>query len=96
MTKKFVNAGYIHAVKCEWCGLAMSCNCWDGNQPDRVGHIVVRCPRCQVSDFLNLLFGAQDLRSVLVSRIQAARDAPKRRSDKRLPQLKLITSGNRR
>ena len=73
MAETFENIGHLHAVKCEWCRLKMSCNCWDGNDPKREGHVLVLCPRCQVSDFLNLLFGAKDLRSILVSKIDEAR-----------------------
>lgn|GEM_PF-6493824 len=95
MAKKLVNVGFLHAVKCEWCGLAMSCNCWDGNQPDREGHILVLCPRCQVTNFLNLLFGAKELRSVLVSRIQEAGGPTRRRTETTRPCLKLIASNDR-
>jgi hypothetical protein len=54
--KKLVNIGKLHRVNCEWCGLKMACNCFQGNQPDG-GHILILCPKCQVTEFLNLLFG---------------------------------------
>jgi hypothetical protein len=68
----------------------MSCNCWDGSQPDRDGHIIVLCPRCQVTDFLNLLFGAKELRSLLVSRIQEAGGPTRCASEPTRPLLKVI------
>lgn len=73
LANEFVNKSFLHAVKCEWCGRKMFCNCWDGNDPNRQGHIVVLCPRCQVTNFLNLLFGEQDLRSVLLARVREAK-----------------------
>jgi hypothetical protein len=90
MAKTFVNIGHVHAVKCEWCGLKMGCNCWDGDRPDREGHILVLCPRCQVTDFLNLLFGAKELRSILRSKIQEAQRGAVRSTGVIRPQLKLI------
>jgi len=90
LAKEFVNKGFLHAVRCEWCGLKMSCNCWDGNHPDREGHILVLCPRCQVTNFLNLLFGAEDLRSVLISKIQQAANATVGRTERVRPHLKVI------
>ncbi len=70
---QFENIGKLHRVHCEWCGLKMACNCFDGNDPKREGHIMVLCPRCQVTDFLNLIFGGTDLRSELISKIEARR-----------------------
>jgi hypothetical protein len=55
-TKKLLNVGKLHRVKCEWCGLKMACNCFQGNDPDG-GRILILCPKCQVTEFLNLLFG---------------------------------------
>ena len=92
--KNFVNQGFLHAVGCEWCGLKMSCNCWDGNHPDREGHILVLCPRCQVTNFLNLLFGAEDLRSVLISKIEQAASVAVGRTERVRPQLKIIRAGD--
>jgi hypothetical protein len=56
---KAPNAGRLHAVKCEWCRLKMACNCMfdDIREDERRGHPLVMCPRCQVTEFLNLLFG---------------------------------------
>lgn len=76
---EFVNLGKLHAVKCEWCGLKLGCNCFDGNDPSREGHIMVLCPRCQVTDFLNLLFGGTDRRSEIVSKLN--QPFPKRAAD---------------
>jgi len=55
-TKKFTNNGKLHRVKCEWCGLKMACSCFQGDDPT-TEHILVLCPKCQVTEFLNLLFG---------------------------------------
>lgn len=90
MAKTFVNEGLLHAVKCEWCGLKMSCNCWAGNDRNREGHILVLCPRCQVTNFLNLLFGSEDLRSVLISKIQEAKAPTIRRDERARPQLQVF------
>lgn len=72
---QFQNVGCLHSVKCEWCGLKMACNCWDGNQPDRAGHIMILCPRCQVTDLLNLIFGHEALRDVLLSKVEKFKTA---------------------
>jgi hypothetical protein len=69
MEKKFENLGKLHRVKCEWCEITMGCNCWEGNETELESHIVVLCPRCQVTDFLNVIFGAEHLRSTLRSKI---------------------------
>ncbi len=53
------NIGRLHAVKCEWCGLKMACSCYfdecrdKRNQP----HPLIMCPRCQVTEFINMMFG---------------------------------------
>ena len=70
---QFENIGKLHRVYCEWCGLKMACNCFDGNDPKREGHILVLCPRCQVTDFLTLIFGGRELRSELLSKIEGRR-----------------------
>jgi hypothetical protein len=54
--KQIVNIGKLHRVKCEWCGLKMPCNCFQGNGPDGE-HMLILCLKCQVTEFLNLLFG---------------------------------------
>jgi hypothetical protein len=69
MAEILVNMGKLHGVKCEWCRLKMGCNCFDGNDPNRTGHILVLCPRCQVTDFFNLLFGRSGLRSEILSKL---------------------------
>ena len=66
---KFENLGKLHRVNCEWCEITMGCNCWEGNEPELEGHTLVLCSRCQVTDFLNVIFGAEHLRSTLRSKI---------------------------
>ena len=95
MSEEFKNEGFLHPVKCEWCGIKMFCNCWDGNDRNREGHIMVLCPRCQVTNFLNLLFGAKEFRSVLVSRIQKAGSPTRWRGATTRPLLKLIARNDR-
>lgn len=90
MAKKWANIGKLHPVWCEWCGLKMSCNCHDGNNPDREGHIVVLCPRCQVTDFTNLIFGDKLLRDVLLSRIKQARRPSVPRATGHRPSLSIV------
>jgi hypothetical protein len=53
------NVGQLHAVRCEWCNLKMACNCFfdDTGEPTEHAHPLVMCPKCQVTEFLNLLFG---------------------------------------
>jgi hypothetical protein len=53
------NVGRLHAIGCEWCGLKMACNCfYDEIRRGEYGeHPLVMCPKCQVTEFLNLLFG---------------------------------------
>ena len=53
------NIGRLHAVKCEWCGLKIACSCFfdDCRNKRDQAHPLVMCPRCQVTEFINLLFG---------------------------------------
>lgn len=53
------NIGRLHAVKCNWCRLKMACSCYLDEIREKAGeaHPMVMCPRCQVTEFLNLLFG---------------------------------------
>jgi len=55
------NIGRLHAVKCEWCGLKMACSCYFDECRDkrREPHPLVMCPRCQVAEFINMIFGAK-------------------------------------
>ena len=62
------NIGRLHAVKCEWCGLRMACSCYFDAGRDKplkgIGqldgpHPLVMCPRCQVTEFLAMLFRAK-------------------------------------
>ena len=89
-----VNEGPLHAVWCEWCGIKMGCSCWDGNNPERQGHIIVLCPRCQVTDFLNLLFRGHLLRDEVLSK-SAARMPPIKGPSKprSTPELRIMTGG---
>ncbi len=86
----FVNAGLLHGVNCEWCGLKMSCNCWDGNDPNREGHIVVLCPRCQVTDLTNMIFGEKMLREILLSKIEQSKEQSERPKSPR-PSLRIVS-----
>lgn len=70
----------------------MTCNCWDGNHPEREGHIPVLCPRCQVTDFLNLIFGHPELRDILRSKIQQSRRPASGSSGGSGTTLKLVSS----
>jgi hypothetical protein len=90
LSKEFVNKGFLHAVRCEWCGLQISCNCYDGNESRGNAHIIILCPRCQVTSFLNLLFGDKDLRSILESRIEQARSEKNQRTKRARRQLRLV------
>jgi hypothetical protein len=90
MAKKLLNIGKLHAVKCEWCGLKMSCNCWDGNDRNPEGHIAVMCPRCQVTDFLNLIFGGQTRREILLSKVEPPRPTVKQHNSRKRPALRII------
>ncbi|MGD0075210.1 MAG: hypothetical protein ABSD31_12860 [Candidatus Binataceae bacterium] len=53
------NTGRLHAVKCEWCQLKMACSCMfdEIREDERNCHPLVMCPKCQVTEFLNFLFG---------------------------------------
>jgi hypothetical protein len=55
------NVGRLHAVKCDWCNLKMACNCYFDQCRDKPkeAHPLVRCPRCQVTRFLSLVFGGK-------------------------------------
>jgi hypothetical protein len=55
------NIGRLHAVKCEWCNLKMACSCYFDQCRDKrkEPHPLVMCPRCQVTEFLNLVFGGK-------------------------------------
>jgi hypothetical protein len=88
-----VNIGKLHVVACEWCGLKMSCNCWDGNNPDREGHVVVLCPRCQVTDFLNVIFGGR-MRREIFSKIEQPKSAANQHGSGNRPTLRIL-SGKR-
>jgi hypothetical protein len=85
----FVNAGMVHGVKCEWCGLKMACNCWDGNDPNREGHVIVLCPRCQVTDLTNMIFGEKMLREILFSKIEQSKERTERTKSPR-PGLRIV------
>ncbi len=54
------NIGRLHAVKCEWCGLKMACSCYFDECRDQrnQSHPLVMCPRCQVTEFINMMFTA--------------------------------------
>jgi hypothetical protein len=53
------NIGRLHAVKCEWCNLKMACSCYFDECRDQRNkpHPLVMCPRCQVTEFINMMFG---------------------------------------
>jgi hypothetical protein len=93
MEKKFENLGKLHRVKCEWCEIIMGCTCWEGNETELESHILVLCPRCQVTDFLNVIFGAEHLRSTLRSKISRPLDPGVQSTEKRPglgPKLALV------
>ena len=46
--------GNLHRVNCHGCGLKMACSCCTVNGRT---HIVILCPKCQVEDFIEMLFG---------------------------------------
>ena len=56
------NVGRLHAVKCDWCGLKMSCCCLMDDSRDSANgsHLAVLCPRCQVTEVLNEMFSGGD------------------------------------
>jgi hypothetical protein len=60
------NRGRLHRVRCDWCGLAMGCSCYfddgRGKEKDDKVHPIVMCPRCQVTEFLNLIFTGRERR----------------------------------
>jgi hypothetical protein len=55
------NIGRLHAVKCEWCNLKMACSCYfdECRDKEKKPHPLVMCPRCQVTEFINMMFGAK-------------------------------------
>jgi len=69
--KTMRNIGRLHSVKCEWCALKMACNCmFDDLRDDiRNPHPLVMCPKCQVTEFLNLLFGKDRARGTAATAI---------------------------
>ena len=86
----FVNAGKLHGVNCEWCGLRMACNCFDGNDPTREGHVIVLCPRCQVTDLTNMIFGEKMLREILLSKIEQSKERPPSHTRSLRPWLRVV------
>jgi hypothetical protein len=64
------NAGRLHAVDCESCRLKLACSCFFDEIRDspRNSHPLVRCPRCQVTEFLNLLFSSSGKKQRQASR----------------------------
>ena len=60
MAKKTLrNIGRMHRVNCDWCNLKMACSCFFDAIVDKPseGHPLVLCPRCQVAEFLKVVFG---------------------------------------
>ena len=60
------NIGRLHGVKCDWCNLKMACSCYfecrdKRNEP----HPLVMCPRCQVTEFINMMFGGKGHKDAL-------------------------------
>ena len=51
--------GRFHRVCCDWCGLKLACNCFLG---ETVDHVPVLCPKCQVTEIVNEMFGTKDAR----------------------------------
>ncbi|MGH8012815.1 MAG: hypothetical protein ACREQ4_09980 [Candidatus Binataceae bacterium] len=84
------NVGKLHAVYCEWCELKMACNCMNGNNQTDGGHIIVLCPRCQVTNLINMIFGGKDYRDELLSKIEHRRAEA---NPKRLPKRSLRLCG---
>jgi hypothetical protein len=62
VAKTLRNVGRLHLVNCEWCALKMACSCFFDEIRDNPSqaHPIILCPKCQVTEFLNLLFGKQD------------------------------------
>lgn len=46
--------GSLHRVYCDWCGLKMACNCF---LCETLNHVPVLCPKCQVTEIANEMFG---------------------------------------
>ncbi len=82
--------GALHRVNCERCRLKMACNCYDGNSPDRVGHIIVLCPRCQVADLADMILGEKTLREILLSKIEQSKEKPSDAVQTLRPRLRLV------
>lgn len=55
------NIGRLHSVKCDWCGIKIACCCYFDGCRDKPteAHPMVMCPRCQVTEFINLMFGGK-------------------------------------
>lgn len=49
--------GNLHRVNCHGCGLKMACNCWTVRGKT---HIIILCPKCQVEEFVDMLFGGAE------------------------------------
>jgi hypothetical protein len=49
--------GNLHGVNCHGCGLKMACNCWTVAGKT---HIIILCAKCQVEEFIDMLFGGAD------------------------------------
>jgi len=55
------NIGKLHPVLCDWCGIKMGCSCFfDRAEIPIEAHPMILCPRCQVTEFLNLLHGREN------------------------------------
>ena len=62
MAKTLRNVGRLHSVNCEWCNIKMACSCFFDEIRDNASqaHPLILCPKCQVTEILNLLFGKGD------------------------------------